>query len=62
MATMRTLVDRVLDEMPPLEVSAKSMFGEYGLYHRGKNFALILDNTLLIKAAEPGARLAGRVQ
>jgi TfoX/Sxy family transcriptional regulator of competence genes len=61
MATKRTMVDKVLDEMSPLEVSAKSMFGEYGLYHRGRNFALICDNTLFIKVTAPGAKLAGRV-
>jgi hypothetical protein len=42
MATNRTLVDKVLDEMPPLEVSAKSMFGEYSLDLWRKNFALNL--------------------
>ena len=61
MATKRTMVDKVLDEMSPLEVSAKSMFGEYGLYHRGRNFALICVNTLFIKVTAPGAKLAGRV-
>ena len=45
------MVDKVLGEMLPLEVGAKSMFGEYGLYHRGKNFALICNNTLFIPAA-----------
>jgi TfoX/Sxy family transcriptional regulator of competence genes len=61
MTTKLALVDKVLDEMLPLEVAAKSMFGEYGLYHRGKNFALICDDTLFIKVTEPGLRLAGRV-
>jgi TfoX/Sxy family transcriptional regulator of competence genes len=61
MATERATVDRILDEMLPLEVSAKSMFGEYGLYHRGKNFALICNNTLFIKVTDSGAELASRV-
>lgn len=37
MAMERTFVDKVLDQMLPLEVSAKSMFGEYGLCHLGTN-------------------------
>jgi TfoX/Sxy family transcriptional regulator of competence genes len=60
-ATDKTFVDKVLDEMLPLEVNAKPMFGEYGLYHRAKNFALICDNTLFIKVTEPGVKLAGRI-
>ena len=61
MATTRATVDKVLDEMLPLDVSAKSMFGEYGLYHRGKNFALICNDTLFVKVTGPGEKLAGRV-
>jgi len=37
------------------------MFGEYGLYYRGKNFALVCDNTLFVKITEAGAAKAGRV-
>jgi TfoX/Sxy family transcriptional regulator of competence genes len=59
-ATERRFIEDVLDRLVPLEVSAKPMFGEYGLYHRGKNFALVCDNTLFIKVTEPGAILAGR--
>lgn len=47
--------------MFPLEISAKPMFGEYGLYFEGKNFALVCDNTLYIKVTEPGSDVAGRV-
>ncbi len=61
MSTDKAFVDKVLIEMLPLEVSAKSMFGEFGLYHRAKNFALICDNTLFIKVTEPGAKIAGRI-
>jgi TfoX/Sxy family transcriptional regulator of competence genes len=37
------------------------MFGEYGLYFKGKNFAIVCDNTLFIKVTEPGTQLAGRI-
>jgi len=37
------------------------MFGGYGLYCQGKNFAIVNDGALFIKVTEPGAALAGRV-
>ena len=47
--------------MLPLDVTAKPMFGGYGLYCQGKNFALVNDDTLLIKVTDQGLALAGRV-
>jgi TfoX/Sxy family transcriptional regulator of competence genes len=47
--------------MFPLEISAKAMFGEYGLYFEGKNFALVCNNTLFIKVTDRGSEIAGRV-
>lgn len=47
--------------MFPLEISAKPMFGEYGLYFEGKNFALVCDDTLFIKVTERGCEVAKRV-
>jgi TfoX/Sxy family transcriptional regulator of competence genes len=61
MATERRFIDGLLDKMLPLEVTPRPMFGEYGLYYEGKNFALVCDNTLFVKITEPGAVLAGRV-
>jgi TfoX/Sxy family transcriptional regulator of competence genes len=37
------------------------MFGEYGLYLRGKFIGVICDNTLFIKVTGAGAEFAGRV-
>jgi TfoX/Sxy family transcriptional regulator of competence genes len=61
MATEKTFVETVLEKMQPLEVTAKPMFGEYGLYYQGKNFALVCDNTLFVKITPAGAGLAGRI-
>jgi TfoX/Sxy family transcriptional regulator of competence genes len=61
MATDRTFIDTVLEKLRPLEITAKPMFGEYGLYYRGKNFALVCDNTLFVKITTAGAAVAGRV-
>jgi len=36
------------------EITAKKMFGEYGVFSSGKIFALICDNKLFIKPTEAG--------
>jgi len=58
MATDKKFIEAVLDKLQPLEITAKPMFGEYGLYYRGKNFALVCDNTLFVKITEAGAAKA----
>ena len=61
MSTDERFIDTVIEKLQPLEVSAKPMFGEYGLYHHGKNFALVCDNTLFVKITAAGTAVAGRV-
>jgi len=55
MATDKSFVDFVLDQIENAgEITAKKMFGEYGVYSNGKIFALICDNKLFIKPTEAG--------
>ena len=61
MRTDPKFIERILEKMLPLDVVARPMFGGYGLYCQGKNFALVNDDTLFIKVTEPGLTLAGRV-
>jgi TfoX/Sxy family transcriptional regulator of competence genes len=61
MATDKKFIEVVLEKLQPLEITAKPMFGEYGLYYQGKNFALVCDNTLFVKVTEAGAAIARRV-
>jgi TfoX/Sxy family transcriptional regulator of competence genes len=61
MATDKRFIEVVLEKLQPLDITAKPMFGEYGLYYEGKNFALVCDNTLFIKITTLGAVIAGRV-
>lgn len=49
MATSKTTVEYILDQLTPLPVRARAMFGEYGLYCDEKIVALICDDTLYIK-------------
>ncbi|RYE02200.1 MAG: TfoX family protein [Sphingobacteriales bacterium] len=62
MATDREFVDFILDQLHAIkEVSAKKMFGEYGVYSSGKLFGLICDNRLFIKPTTAGRAFIGDV-
>ena len=55
MASDKKFVAFVLDQLDNAgTITAKSMFGEYGVYADGKLFGLICDNKLFIKPTEGG--------
>jgi TfoX/Sxy family transcriptional regulator of competence genes len=55
MASDKEYVDFVLEQITNAgEITAKKMFGEYGLFSNKKIFALICDNKLFIKPTEAG--------
>lgn len=63
MASDRQFVDFILERLKSGgEVTAKSMFGEYGLYLDGKLFALICDNMLFVKPTKAGREFIGEVK
>ncbi len=49
MSTSRNTVAYILDQLAPLPVRARAMFGEYGLYCDERIVALICDDTLFMK-------------
>ena len=49
MATSRDTVAHVLEQLEPLAVRARAMFGEYGFYCDDKIVGLICDDTVFIK-------------
>ena len=51
MATKPETVAYILDQLAPLPVRARAMFGEYGVYYDEKFVALICDDTLFVKPA-----------
>lgn len=58
MATDPAFAENIEDLLAPLgAVSARKMFGEYGLYLDGKMIGLICDNRFLIKAPAAAADL-----
>jgi len=61
MASDPKFVERTLERLLPLDVDARKMFGEYGLFYSGKMFGLICDNTFFIRVTVPGADIAGRI-
>lgn len=60
MASDQKFVDFVLEQIENAgEITAKKMFGEYGIYADGKIFGLIADNKLFIKPTESGRAFIG---
>lgn len=62
MASDQGFVDYIVDQIDDeCGVTAKRMFGEYGLYSDGKLFGLVCDNRLFVKPTEGGRAHIGRV-
>ena len=55
MSTPRPLIDELLASLPSLELTARAMFGEYGLYLDGRMVALVCDSTLFVKRSAADA-------
>ena len=62
MPTARTTIDRFLAQIAAAgEVSARPMFGEFGVYCDGKMVALVCDDTVFIKPTPEGRPFAGKI-
>ena len=62
MASDQNFVDFVIEQINNAgEITAKKMFGEYGLYADEKLFGLICDNKLFIKPTISGREFIGNV-
>jgi len=62
MASDKEYVDYVLDQIENAgEITAKKMFGEYGIFSNGKIFGLICDNKLFIKPTAAGRAFIQKV-
>jgi TfoX/Sxy family transcriptional regulator of competence genes len=62
MASTQNFVDFVLEQIDNAgEITAKKMFGEYGIYADGKIFGLICDNKLFVKPTKGGREFIGNV-
>jgi len=62
MASDQKFVDFIIDQVDTAGlVTAKKMFGEYGLYFENKLFGLVCDNHLFIKPTTSGRTHIGDV-
>jgi TfoX/Sxy family transcriptional regulator of competence genes len=62
MASKINFVDFVIEQIKNSgEITAKKMFGEYGIYSDGKLFGLICDDKLFIKPTNSGRKFIGNV-
>lgn len=60
MATQQSTVDFILEQIgDPVSVSAKKMFGEYGLFCDDKMVAVIGEDQLFVKMTPGGSALVG---
>jgi TfoX/Sxy family transcriptional regulator of competence genes len=59
MATRKETAEYVLDQLDPLPVRTRAMFGEYALYYGDKTVAFICDDTLFMKPTEVGEEFLG---
>jgi TfoX/Sxy family transcriptional regulator of competence genes len=58
MASKQSIVDFIIDQLSDSgDVSAKKMFGDYGVFLSGKMIALICDDKLFFKPTERGRKL-----
>lgn len=63
MASRQTTVDHIVDQMRGAgAVSARKMFGEYGIYCDGRMVALVCDDQLFVKITDAGRKLAGAIE
>ncbi len=62
MASSQDFVDFVTEQFEAdCGVTAKKMFGEYGLFSRGKMFALVCDDRLFVKPTPGGRDYVGEI-
>lgn len=62
MTSRQTTVDFILEQVAGAgAVSAKKMFGEYGIYCDGKMVALVCDDQLFVKPTESGRSFIGNI-
>lgn len=56
MGTQQKTVEALLDQLAPLDLRARKMFGEYALYLGEKLVALVADEQLFVKPTVAGGK------
>ncbi len=55
MASQQSIANYIVEQLDGTGVTARKMFGEFGLFHDGKMVALICDNQLYVKPTTSAA-------
>jgi len=58
MSTRKDTIAFILEQLEPLPVRARAMFGEYGLYCEDKVVGFVCDDTIFLKPSDATAGLA----
>ncbi|MGC4175479.1 TfoX/Sxy family protein [Demequina sp.] len=58
MSTSKDTMAFILEQLEPLPVRARAMFGEYGLYCEDKVVGFVCDDTIFLKPSDATAGLA----
>ncbi|HWJ17508.1 MAG TPA: TfoX/Sxy family protein [Geobacterales bacterium] len=59
MASQQSIADTIVEQLAGTGVTARKMFGEFGLFHEGKMVALICDDQLYVKPTGAGRAFLG---
>ena len=59
MASQQSIADYIVEQLAGTGVTARKMFGEFGLFHEGKMVALICDDQLYVKPTGAGRAFLG---
>jgi TfoX/Sxy family transcriptional regulator of competence genes len=59
MASQQSIADYIVEQLAASGVTARKMFGEYGVFADGKMVALICDDQLYVKPTEAGRAFLG---
>jgi TfoX/Sxy family transcriptional regulator of competence genes len=63
MASKQSTVDFIVEQIAAAgAITAKKMFGEYGIYCDGKVVALVCDDKLFVKPTVAGKAFAGKIK
>jgi TfoX/Sxy family transcriptional regulator of competence genes len=62
MSTRQETADFLLEQLHPLQVTARKMFGEYALYCQGKVVAFVCDDQLFLKPTHAGRTFLKKVE
>ena len=60
MATTKSTIDYLIDQLSSSNVRARTMFGEYALYCQDKVVALVCDDELFVKITDAGKKFIGK--